>query len=213
MDIKPTRSNLLLLKEKKQTYTNILSVLKARRLALIKELLTEIEPYLKTQAEIKKLLNDGLMNFQLSKSIDGIEYLLSLTDLNKREFPVTIISQNIYGLKYKEVKVYESIILEYDERKYNPSVNSSYLELFEKKIEEVIEEAIKLSNYENKIKIITDEIMKLSKKIKVIEERLLPKTAKQIKYINIYLGEKERENYFRLKLFKNKKTLPLSGRV
>lgn len=213
MDIKPTRFNLLQLKERNKIYTDILSVLKAKRLALIKILLADIEPYLKTQEEIKRILKDVLLNFKLSTSIDGISYLNSLIDINKREFPMSIINQNIYGIKYKELKFYENIQLRYEERKYNPTINSNYLEMFEKRAEEVIEEFVKLSNYENKIKVITDEILKLNKKIKILEEKWIPNIRERIKKINIYLGEKERENFYRLKLFKNKKTLPFSGRV
>lgn len=205
MDIKPTRFNLLQLKERNNIYTDILSVLKAKRLALIKVLLADIEPYLKTQEEIKRILKDVLLNFKLSTSIDGISYLNSIIDINKREFPMSIINQNIYGIKYKELKFYENIQLRYEERKYNPTINSNYLEMFEKRAEEVIEEFVKLSNYENKIKVITDEILKLNKKIKILEEKWIPNIRERIKKINIYLGEKERENFYRLKLFKNKK--------
>ncbi len=213
MDTKPTRFNLILLKDKNRIFVNILSILKARRLALIKELLTDIKPYLKTQKEIKNLLRSALVNYKISKSIDDRDYIQSLKYLNKREFPILLINKNIYGLKYKEVKIYENVLLRYEERRHNPSFNSLNLEVFEKKTEEVIDEAIKLSNFESKIKVITDEIMKLNKKIRVLEERMIPKTKKMIREISIFLGERERENYFRLKIFKNKKTLPLNSRV
>lgn len=213
MDTKPTRFNLILLKDKNRIFVNILSILKARRLALIKELLTDIKPYLKTQKEIKNLLRSALVNYKISKSIDDRAYIQSLKYLNRREFPILLINKNIYGLKYKEVKIYENVLLRYEERRHNPSFNSLNLEVFEKKTEEVIDEAIKLSNFESKIKVITDEIMKLNKKIRVLEERMIPKTKKMIKEISIFLGERERENYFRLKIFKNKKTLPLNSRV
>lgn len=212
MDIKSSRSTLLLLKEKVVSFYSILSVLKARRGALIRELLSAIEPYLKSKEEIRSLLKKGLLEQKLSLSVDGLYYQTSLIDVNRREFPVQIESNNIYGLKYKEIKVYESINLSYDERKYSPSLNSGNLEEFENIVEIVIGEIIKLSNYENKLKIITEEVLKLNKKIRMLEDKIIPRIKKKIKDISNYLNERERENYFRLKLYKNKKPC-LEGRV
>lgn len=213
MDTKPTRFNLLYLKERKKIYFELLSILKARRLALIKVLLSHLEPFLKTHKDIKITIREAVLKFKLSTAIDGNFYLKSLTDLNKREFPINVINQNVYGIKYKQIIFYENVLQKYDERKYDPSYNSPYLEMFERKIEETIEQCINLSNYEKKIRVIAEEILKLNKKIRVLEERLIPDTTEKIKKIKIYLAEKERENFYKLKLFKNKKTLPFCGRV
>lgn len=205
MDIKPTRSNLLITKEKLGSHYSILSILKARRAALIKELLSSIEPFLKSREEIRKIFSKAIFTHKISLSADGSDYHRALENVNKREFPVRIVSNNIYGLSYREIECYENIFLKYSERKYSPQTNSYALEESLSMTELVIDEIIKLTNYENKLKVITEEVIRLSRKIKILEDKLIPQLRHKIKEITDYLNERERENYFRLKLYKNKK--------
>ncbi len=205
MDINPTRSNLLIIKDKLVSYYSILSILKARRAALIKELISSVEPYLKTREDIRRIFRKALFCYKITLSADGIGYHMPLIAINKREFPVRIESNNIYGLTYKELKSYENIYLKYEERKYNPHINSEALEEALSLTEQVIDEIIKLTNYENKLKVITEEVLKLNRKIKILEDKLIPATKHKIKNISNYLNERERESYFRLKLYKGKK--------
>jgi V/A-type H+-transporting ATPase subunit D len=48
----------------------------------------------------------------------------------------------------------------------------------------------------------SDEILNITRKMKVLEERMLPELKYQIKTIAQYINERERETYFRLKKFK-----------
>ena len=59
-----------------------------------------------------------------------------------------------------------------------------------------------MKNYLNSELILSREIIQTTMRVRVLEERILPKLKRQIKSITQYLGERERENYFRLKQFK-----------
>ena len=61
---------------------------------------------------------------------------------------------------------------------------------------------LELAAFENKLKKLGDEILKITRKTKVLEERILPGLKYQIKTIAQYIGEREREAYYRLKKFK-----------
>jgi V/A-type H+-transporting ATPase subunit D len=56
--------------------------------------------------------------------------------------------------------------------------------------------------FENKLKRLGDEILKVTRRNRVLEERVLPRLSREIRGIYQYLGEREREAYFRLKRFK-----------
>jgi V/A-type H+-transporting ATPase subunit D len=55
--IHPTRTNLLLLKEKSASIENSISILTARRQALIREFLDTSLPFMRSREEGKVLLN------------------------------------------------------------------------------------------------------------------------------------------------------------
>jgi V/A-type H+-transporting ATPase subunit D len=61
---------------------------------------------------------------------------------------------------------------------------------------------IELAAYENKLKRLSDEILTITRKMKALEEKTLPELKYQIKTITQYIGERERESYYRLKKFK-----------
>ncbi|HXX82270.1 MAG TPA: V-type ATP synthase subunit D, partial [Thermodesulfovibrionales bacterium] len=64
-----------------------------------------------------------------------------------------------------------------------------------------------IATYESKLKRLGEEIVKSTRRIRVLEERLLPELTRQIKVISQYIGERERETYYRLKRFKNIRTI------
>ena len=62
---------------------------------------------------------------------------------------------------------------------------------------------LEIAAFENKLKRLADEITRITRKIKVLEERVLIELKHQIKTITQYIGERDRESYYRLKKFKS----------
>ena len=60
-----------------------------------------------------------------------------------------------------------------------------------------------LAEYESKLKRLGDEILRTTRRIKVLEEMVFPTLKLQIKTITQYIGERERESFYRLKCVKN----------
>jgi len=60
-----------------------------------------------------------------------------------------------------------------------------------------------IAAFESKLKRLGEEIIKTTRKIRVIEERVLPELRDNIKTIVHYIGEREREAFYRLKRFKS----------
>ena len=65
------------------------------------------------------------------------------------------------------------------------------------------DKAIRLAEYESKLKRLGDEILRTTRRIKELEEMVLPTLKLQIKTITQYIGERERESFYRLKRVKN----------
>jgi V/A-type H+-transporting ATPase subunit D len=203
MIIHPTRTNLLLLKEKALSVFNSIGILKARRLALIREFLNTTLPFLKTREDIRKTYGKALDELALSLGQEGKSIIESITLAAERDMKVDIIERNIWGLKYKDITFEDTPIRDPDKRGYDFLSTTPHLEESIYHFESVLESMLKLAAFESKLKRLSDEILRITRKIKVLEERVLPELRYQIKGIAQYIGEREREVYYRLKKFKD----------
>lgn len=200
--IHPTRTNLLLLKDKARSVTSSISILKGRRQALIRELLEASRPLLQSRAEIRRAYGQGITELQLSLGHEGEDTIASLAAAGRRDLGVEIVAKNALGLRYREVQARQSPLRAADERGYDYLGSTPHLEeafaLFEKIVEQLLETAA----VEGKLRRLGEELVRVTRRIRVLEERLLPRLRGEIHAIAQYLGEREREAFYRLKRFK-----------
>ncbi|MEW6601615.1 MAG: V-type ATP synthase subunit D, partial [Nitrospirota bacterium] len=119
MIIHPTRTNLLILKEKAASVTNSTGILKARRQALIREFFSTTLPFLKTRKEIVEMYGKAVEELQLSLGHMGRTAVESLTFPAARHIRVDIIEKGIWGLTYKDVVTHEPPVRNPDARGYD----------------------------------------------------------------------------------------------
>lgn len=200
----PTRTNLLLLKDKSKSVVNSVGIMRARRQALIREFLAATRPFLKSREEIRGIYGKAIEQMRLSLGREGRDGIESITYAAKREISVEITERSIWGLRYRDVISQTSPIRKPEERGYDYISTTEHVEegiyLFEK----ILESMLELASFESKLKRLGEEILKTTRKIRVLEERFLPELKGQIKGISQYIGEREREAFYRLKRFKNK---------
>lgn len=200
--IHPTRTNLLLLKEKSTSIENSISILTARRQALIREFLDTSLPFMRSREDIRSTYGMALAELVLSLGYEGRSTIQSLTFSAARDVSVDIVEKRIWGLRYKDILLKESLVRNPDQRGYDLRSTTPHIEESIYLFEKVLESMVGLAAYENKLKRLGDEITRISRKIKVLEERVLPALKGQIRTIAQYIGEREREAYYRLKRFK-----------
>ena len=59
-----------------------------------------------------------------------------------------------------------------------------------------------MARYEGMFRRLGEELLRITRRIRVLEERVLPELHAEIREIAHYLTERERGAYYRLKLFK-----------
>lgn len=202
MIIHHTRTSLLLLKEKKSSVVNSIGILKARRQALIQEFLKTTGPFLRTRKEIMETYGSALDELSLTNGHMGKSGVKSISFAARRNIKVDISEKSIWGLKYKDVSVNEAPVREPDKRGYDFTSTTPHLEEGIHLFEKVLESMLDVAAFESKLKRLSEEIVKITRKTKVLEERIVPKLKFQIKTITQYIGERDRETYYRLKKFK-----------
>jgi len=202
--IHPTRTNLLMLKAKARAVINSVRILKARKQALIKEFLDTTRPFLRSRTEIRQIYSKAIRELILSLGREGQDSIESITAVSTRDFTVEITEKSVWGLKYKEVTANEPAVRDPGSRGYDYLSTTPHLEdgiyLFEK----IVDAMVELAAFESKLKRLGEEIVRTTRRIRVLEERVLPDYRIQAKMISDHIGERERETFCRLKRFKEK---------
>ncbi len=203
--IHPTRTNLLLLKDKSRSVVNSVAILKARRQALIREFLATTTPFLKSRQEVKLAYARAITEMRLSLGHEGEEVIESIEAVSGRELGVEIEEQSVMGLRYRDLRVIGSPVRSPEERGYDYHSTTPHLEESIYLFETIVAEMLEIAAFESKLKRLGDEIVRITRRTRVLEERILPELRREIRGIAQYIGEREREAYYRLKIFKEKR--------
>lgn len=168
----------------------------------MREFLNTTLPFLRSREDIRAAYKKALDELALSLGHEGEGSIDSITCAAKRDMRIDIIEKSIWGLKYKDIIVREEPVREPDKRGYDFCSTTPHLEEGIYLFERVLESMLEIAAFENKLKRLGDEIMTVTRKIKVLEERILLELKYQIKTITQYIAERERETFYRLKKFK-----------
>lgn len=201
--IHPTRTNLLLLKDKARSVLNSIGILKARKQALIKEFLAATLPFLRSREDIRQSYGRALRELALALGHEGKDTIASIAAATERDFKIDVIEKSIWGLRYKDIVFHDAPVRDADKRGYSEYGATPHLEEGALLFEKLLESMLHLAEYESKLKRLGDEILRTTRRIKVLEEMVFPTLKLQIKSITQYIGERERESFYRLKRVKN----------
>jgi V/A-type H+-transporting ATPase subunit D len=202
MIIHPTRTNLLMLKDKRKSVLNSIGILKARKQALIKEFLSATAPFLRSREDIRKSYGRAIKELHISMGREGPASIGSVSVSASRDFGIEVAEQSIWGLKYKNITYHDTPVRKADERGYDEFGATVHLEDSIMLFEKLLESMLQIAEYESKLKRLGEEIVRTTRRIKVLEEMVLPGIKQQIRSISQYIGEREREAFYRLKRVK-----------
>lgn len=192
-----------MLKEKVKSVNNSISILKARRQALIREFLKTSAPFLRSRSDIKKMYGRAMDELALGLGHEGRAGMESLARATERDLDIDIVEKSVWGLRYKEIALHDRPVRDPDERGYDFLAGTPRIEESAYLFEKILEEMLELAAYENKLKRLGEEITKITRKIRMLEEKKLPELRLTIKSIAQYIGEREREACYRLKKVKD----------
>jgi V/A-type H+-transporting ATPase subunit D len=201
--IHPTRTNLLLLRERAASVTNSVAILKARRQALIRRFLDSVQPFVRSRDTIRREYGRALAELKLGMGHEGGASIEALAANAARPIGVDIAERNVMGLHYREIVPYGPFERSPAERDYDYTVTTPHLEEAIHGFEKVLASMLEIAAFESRLKILGEEILGVTRRIRVLEERVLPRLRTQIRAIAQYLGEREREAHYRLKRFKS----------
>jgi len=202
--IAATRTHLLQLRERHQAVVNCTAILKGRRQALIKEFLALSQPLLRSREELRARYSAALSELWRVAALEGEAAIASLAALPRPPLLVQIREGNLLGLRYREVAAPESAVRSPSERGYDYLAATEHLDAAFFHFEELVDELCELARYEGKFRRLAEELVRLTRRVRVLENRVLPGLQTEIRAIVQYLAERDRESFYRLKSFKRK---------
>jgi V/A-type H+-transporting ATPase subunit D len=197
-----TRTDLLQLQEKALSVANSVAILKARRHALIRGFLDSVRPFVRSRDAIRSDYGRALGELHLSEGHEGMAYVASLAANAERAVGVDVEERNVMGVRYRDLAVYGPFVRTPDERGYDYTITTPHLEESIHLFETIVETMLEIAAFESKLKMLGEEILRVTRRTRVLEERVLPQLRAQIRTIVQFLGEREREAHYRLKKFK-----------
>lgn len=202
LNLQPTRTNLLLLRERLRIVDTCVHILKGRRQALIRELLQVSRPLMQSRDEISRAHAKALHGLKICAAREGDAAIFGLATVSRRQPLIEVAERNLLGLHYREVLPHESVARAADERPYDFLGGTPWLEETIADFEGIVEEMLALASFEGKLRRLAEELIRLTRRIRVLEDRVAPTLRGAIRDIAQYLDERERETLFRLKRFK-----------
>ncbi len=199
--VSPTKSKLIETKRSLQLAREGHTLLDKKRNVLIRELMKLIDEAKEVQAKTEMLFAEAykaLMEANLYFGIENVEEI----GLGVGEFEsLEIRLRSVMGVEIPEIGNLE----------FKPALaygfvrTNAKLDIARKKFNEVLVLTAKLAEVETGVYRLATEIKKTQRRVNALEYILIPQYEELVKFIESYLEETERDDFFRMKRLKSRR--------
>ncbi len=199
--VSPTRMELLRRKTQIALAEQGEELLREKRNALAKEFMTIVGIVVEASERLERVATEASQALAVAEAIDGVEATRSASFVATRGIDVQVTSESIMGVRVPRIEK-QDLSRSVLERGYGLSGTSSRIDLVAERFEEEVELIIELAATEMRLRRLAEEIQETSRRVNALENILIPRLEAQLKYIQMVLDEREREDLFRLKHIK-----------
>src|SRR3990167_3060037 len=199
-DIKPTRSELIKLKNRIKLAKSGYSLLKKKRDGLILEFFEVLKKAKTLREELVAEYRAALGKMNIARTMEGDLKVKSIAMAIKEIPEIKLTTKNIMGVKVPQVE-YSEIEKAFMERGYG-IYNSSAIDEAAAAYEKVVEKILLAAEVETSMRKLLNEIEKTKRRVNALEFVVMPRLQSVSSFIRLRLEEMERENIFRLKRIK-----------
>lgn len=198
--INPTRMDLLEVRKKILLAQKGHKLLEEKRDALVEKFFTIIETRNKLRKDVEQEFPKAFHALITAQMILGEEKVEQLSFLTDPLGEISFDYDNIMGVKIPKINT-EHITLSTKSHYGFFETNASF-DIAQNRFKTVTRTLLKLTELESNIQSLSIEIEKTKRRVNVLENVLIPKLTATIKYIEMQLEEREREDFFRRKRIK-----------
>jgi V/A-type H+/Na+-transporting ATPase subunit D len=202
INISPTKSNLINMKQSLELAQEGYELLDQKRNVLIHEMMEWIDEAKEIQVEISSCFFDAYQALQVVDITMGIETVEEIAtginfidDIDIKNYSVMGVEIPEVGYISEEIKPYYSFL------RTNISLDRAV-----KNFKRVVALIARLAEVETAVYRLATAIKKTQKRANALDNILIPYYRDIVKFIEETLEEKEREELFRIKILKKKKS-------
>lgn len=200
-NIAPTKANLMSAQSSLSFSQKGFELLDKKRNVLIREMMSYVEKSQELQEKINKIFTeayDSLENANMTLGISTVEGI-AMTIPEATDYQV--IFKSVMGVGVPHISFEKKDI----EPKYSFYRTNSAMDIAYKSFNDVLYLIYELSEVENAVYRLAIEVKKTQKRANALENIQIPRFKNIVKTIADILDEKDREDFFRLKIVKKKK--------
>lgn len=198
--LSPTKGNLINLKKNLQLSKLGFELMDKKRNILIREMMPLVEVAKTIRNDVEETFKKAYESLKMANlTLGDCENIAELTTV---ETGISIEYKSVMGIEIPKVTLNSNVTgREYGILNTNSHLDTAYFWFLKAK-----EISIILAEIENSIYSLSKEIKETKIRANALENIVIPKVEENIKYISDALEEKEREEFSRLKIIKNRKT-------
>jgi V/A-type H+/Na+-transporting ATPase subunit D len=199
--VHPTRMELIKKRAQIKLAEQGRDLLREKMDALIQEFFHIMVSVSKSREELEIAAVAAQRSLCVAEAVDDLVALKSASFATKRALTLDIRGKNIMGVPVPLVErktVSKSVL----ERGYSMIGTSGRIDEAAERYETELDLIIGLAETETSLRRLGDEIQNNRRRVNALEQVLIPELKRQAKYIKITIGEREREDLYRLKKVK-----------
>lgn len=198
--VRPTRMELLALKERRELAARGYELLREKQDALVREFFAILSEAKKYREEMETTLTEAFSSLMEAKLVEGGAKLEELSLGAKSPLDFEVETRNTMGVS---VPIFR--IIQQDEEPhlhYSLASTSAAVDKAAQKVRSALDKVVRLAEIEATVKRLAAEIEKTKRRVNALNYVVLPRINNTIRYIELMLEEQEREDLFRMKRVK-----------
>ncbi len=201
MDVHPTRMELLALRKRMEIAERGRELLREKLDALMMEFFEFVREVSNLRAKAQESLLGAYRAFSEAQMIMGYSKLEELTYSVEDRFNIIAKTRSVIGVAIPSVEVEVKPLSHYP---YNVLDTSARLDEATLAMVEAVKTLVELSGIETTLTKLAEAIASVKRRVNSLEYVIIPRMLNTIRYIRMYLEEREREDFFRLKRIKGR---------
>jgi V/A-type H+-transporting ATPase subunit D len=203
--VTPTRFELNLKRSQVKLATQGEELLRQKRNALMDELMSSADRVMEEGEALDELAAAARRRLALAQALDGPEVLGSLALARIEPLRVPVTSARVMGVNVLRIAP-QRLVLSPQDRPYPPADSTPRLEAVVSAFESELEMLLKVANSEFRLRRLAEAIRQTTRRVNALEHILLPRLHLQLQTIELRLAEREREEVYRLKRIKERRS-------
>ena len=197
---KTTRMELLRLKNRMRLAERGHDLLKEKRDSLIMEFFNAIAEIKEARQTVESTLSEAFSSLTQAKMVMGPSRVIEFAYASKVQTDISIATRSMMGVRVPVMSVEQHV----PELPYSLPDSSARLDTMSIKFREALKSLTRLAEIESTVKRLALEIERTKRRVSALETIVIPRLDATARFVRLALEEREREDFIRLKMIRDR---------